>query len=96
MQLFECPICKGKGMVKQPGQTLDKNFAIGIGTKQYNVTDIERLINIFKLLAIDIMPMAITPTCTKFENADYIIMVSHIVPDYHKPAQNVIMYLLFM
>ena len=90
--LFNCPICDGKGLVKRPGQTIDENFAIGIGGQQIGVLTIDKLINIFNLLAIERMPMVVTPVKTKFENDDYIIVVSHIIHECRKPSNRVFVY----
>lgn len=90
--LFECPICRGKGMVKQPGQTLDESYAIAIGGKQFHVAAIKKLIEVFNLLQIDSIPMVATAYKTKFENADYILVLSHMIDIAKRPANKVFNY----
>ena len=91
-RLFDCPECNGKGLIKAAGEMPDDSYAISLGGHQFKVRDIEKLINVFNLLGIETMPMVATKAVTKFENADYIVLATHITPGYERTRKNIISY----
>lgn len=91
-RLFDCPECNGKGLIKAAGESRDESYAISLGGHQFKVCDIEKLINVFNLLGIETMPMVASKAVTKFENADYILLATHIIPSYERSKKSIISY----